>query len=46
MGIIAIPTAVFVTDNFSGQVFLNGLIRFMTGFAVYKIPDVKSIFKK
>jgi len=46
MGIIAIPTSVFVTDNFSGPVILNGLISFITGFAVYKIPDVKTIFKK
>ena len=46
MGIIAIPSAVFITDNFSGPVFLNGLISFATGFAVYKIPDVKTIFKR
>lgn len=46
MGVIAIPGSVFITDNFSGPVFLNGLISFTTGFAVYKIPDVKSVFKK
>lgn len=44
--IVSIPTAVFVADNFIGLDFINYIIAYGIGFAVFKVQDIRDTFFK
>ncbi|MCA9811372.1 MAG: hypothetical protein KC483_00735, partial [Nitrosarchaeum sp.] len=42
---LAIPTSLFAADNFVGSSSVNYLLVFITGFSIYRIQNIKDIFK-
>jgi len=44
--VVSIPTAVFVADNFIGLDFINYMIAFGIGYAVFKVQDIRDTFFK